>query len=161
MDEIEVVALITEGGIYIIEENRWLKATAFRRGNVVAGVGGWETISRLVRAPVGAKEWAPTTPEGIEPGDIVGITSRSYTATTSEVAITIHGHDLRVTEAAQIPKDSSVLVMTRTQGFLLGGEQSIELLERGFTAEIDTLPLEPSEQVGILDLQSSSTLNRG
>lgn len=160
MLEIEVVALITDGGIYVIRENRWLKTTAFRRGNVGAGVGGWETISRLVRAPVGAKEWAPTTPEGIEPGDIIGITSRSYTATTSEVATTVHGHNLRITNAAQVPADGPVLVMTHSQAFLLGGEQSVELLERGFTAGIVTLPLEPKEKVGVLDVQASATLNR-
>lgn len=161
MDEFEVVALVTEGGVYIIEENRWLKTTAFRRGNVVAGVGGWETITRLVRAPIGAKEWMPTTPEAIEPGDVVGITSRSYTATTSEVATVVHGHDLRITKASEIPKDSTVLAITHTQAFLLGGERDVELLERGFTAEIDMLPLEASGQVGVLTVQSSSTLNRG
>lgn len=160
MVEIVVVALITDGGVYIIQENRWLKTTAFRRGNVVAGVGGWETISRLVRAPTDAKEWMPATPERIEPGDIVGITSRSYTATTSEVAMTLHGYDLRVTEVVQVPTDSPALVMTHTQAFLIGGALDVELLERGFTAQIDSLPLDPNEQVGVLTVRSSATFNR-
>lgn len=160
MSETKAVALVTDGGIYLIEDQRWLKATAFRRGIVRAGTGGWETIARLVRAPIGAQEWMPTTPDGIEPGDIVGITSRSYTATTSEVAIVVHGHDLRITNTADIPVNIPVLVMTPAQAFLIGGERDIELLQRGFSSQIDTLSLTADRQVCLLTIETSATLNR-
>lgn len=161
METTQAVALVTDGGIYLIEDRRWLKATAFRRGNVPTGVGGWETITRLLRAPADAQEWSPTTPEGIQPGDIVGIVSRSHRATTSEVATVIHGHDLRITNAAQIPTDHPHLIMTATQAFLIGGERDIELLERGFTSQIEQLTLEPSDRAWVLTVQTSETLARG
>lgn len=161
METTQAVALVTDGGIYLIEDRRWLKATAFRRGNVPTGVGGWETISRLLRAPAEAQEWTPTTPEGIHPGDIVGIVSRSYRATTSEVATVIHGHDLCITNAAQVPTDQPVLIMTATRAFLIGGDVDIELLERGFTSQIDTPPLEPNDRAWLLTIQTSETLARG
>lgn len=139
-------AWVTRGGVYVLIDGRYAKATSLRPASTPANLGRLETLMSLRALRPNKAEWIDVSQGEVERGDALQLAGRDFWAQTSEVFSIYKGTSVNPRAVDIKAAGERYLLLWSSKALLVQDEMSITVTASGvrLASEVRSdIPLNP------------------